>query len=81
MNSSKKLVFEMSAATDNQPPSPRFGQDIEAHDENNLNSLKNLFKKLMDAQVENYRKVADEIVCVLIGLDLLNFMLRIQANM
>ena len=46
-----------------------------------MNSLKNLFKKLMDAQVENYRKVADEIVCVLIGLDLLNFMLRIQANM
>ena len=65
MNSSKKLVFEMSAATDNQPPSPRFGQDIEAHDKNNLNSLKNLFKKLMDAQVENYRKVADEIVGIM----------------
>ena len=35
----------------------------------------------MDAQIEDYRKVGDELVSVLIGIDLLNFVLRIQGRM
>ena len=46
-----------------------------------MNSTKNLFKKLMDAQIEDYRKVADELVSVLMGIDLLNFFLRIKGRL